>query len=605
MQDFFNELTRRNVVRVAIAYVIVGWVILQFVDVIADPMSLPEWFQRVTIIFLAILFPIVLIFSWAFEVTPEGVKKTEEVDASKSITHGTGQKINYLIIGGLVIAVAFLMYERSTGPDDKIVGPAAAGTLTIAVLPFADLSPNSDQEYFSDGMTEEILNVLVKIPDLKVAGRTSSFAFKGRNEDLRSIGDQLGVEFLVEGSVRKSGNRLRITAQLIRSEDGFHLWSETYDREMTEIFEIQDEISRAIAAALSVSLGIEGVNLIPNQTQDLVAYEEYLKALSLFKARGAGLLKAINLLNTVTLRDPNFVSGWELLAKVYSVYPFYAPNNDQNEVWERNFTLAELAAEKALTLDPNSAIAYSSLGSIFGNRRQWQKSLEYHEKAMAVDPDNGEIHLQYAETLGFVGRSKKAAEIASRAAILDPLSAITLTVQGYLLIDSGEIEKGLSILRKSHVLDPSLPFAINNILFTLLDQGRFEEAQAAAQMANQLAPDPFYDDALVLLGMLNNGAPEAEMRAFVANSQFGLLNPLLNTALRDAENKIANIKIFNYDNFEFSNPLLMNSPNRLFWDQPLFKNLVRRAGLYDYWKTSGNWADACAPVGEDDFECTP
>ncbi|MEE8295352.1 MAG: hypothetical protein V3R64_06540 [Sphingomonadales bacterium] len=606
MNNFFQELKRRNVVRVGVAYLVVGWVILQFVDVILEIVTFPDWFSQMVLVLLIIGFPIALIVSWAFEVTPEGVKKTSEVDKSKTITHGTSQKINYLIIGGLVIAVAFLMYERSAGLDDQIVGPASAGTLTIAVLPFADLSPEGDQEYFSDGITEEILNVLVKVPDLRVAGRTSSFAFKGRNKNLTKIGEDLNVEFLVEGSVRKSGNQLRITAQLIRSNDGFHIWSETYDREFTEIFEVQDEISRAIAEALSVSLGLEDMNLVPNQTEDLVAYEEYLKALGLFKLRGyAGLSEAIGLLTAVTIRDPNFVSGWELLAKVYSVYPFYGPNRATNEVWERYLTLSELAANKALSLDPGSAIAYSSLGSVYGNRRQWQKSFEYHQKALELDSWSGDIHQQYAENLGMAGRNKEAAEIAGRGADLEPLSAIIINVHGSFLIDIGEFEKGFAILRKSNVLDPNLDFPVNFMIFMYLDQGRFDEAYTTAQIANQQSPDPFYEDTLILIEMLKSGAPEDEMNSFVANSQFGLLDPMLRTALRDADTLITNIKIYNYDTFEYGNPILMSRSNRFFWGHPLFKSLVRRAGLYDYWKTSGNWADDCRPIGDDDFECTP
>jgi len=602
LDNFFSELKRRNVVRVAIAYVIVAWVVLQFVELVSDIMNIPDVLPQVMLIVLVAGFPIVLIISWAFEVTPEGVKKTAEVDASKSVTHGTGQKINYLIIGGLLIAVGFLLYERNGAPD-PLVGPASAGTVSIAVLPFADLSPESNQEYFSDGMTEEILNVLVKVPDLKVAGRTSSFAFKGRNEDLREIGKQLDVNFIVEGSVRKSGNQLRITAQLIRASDGFHLWSETYDRELTEIFEVQDEISRAIADALSISLGIENINLVPNQTKDLIAYEEYLKALSLYKARGPGLGEAIDLLNTVTLRDPNYASAWALLARVYAVLPFWVPDNGQNELWDRNMTLAELVAKRALELDPNSAVAYSALASAFSERRIWVKALEYHQKAIELDPTNGDIHQQYAEVLGWTGQFKKAIEIIDRAVELEPLSAIILNAKGYISIDSGADEAGLEALKKAFVLDPSIVYAINSILFYYFDLGKFDEAYAFAKLVNQ--HNPQYSEKIVpFTKMIMDGASEAEVRVFIADAQNLFLFKMTNVAFKNKEAILGDTKRFVFDEFYFSNPRIMGRPYRLVWDDPRFKELVRLAGLYSYWKT-GNWADDCAPVGDDDFECTP
>ncbi|MEE8294596.1 MAG: hypothetical protein V3R64_02690, partial [Sphingomonadales bacterium] len=235
MNNFFNELKRRNVVRVAIAYAVVSWVALQLVDVLDEILSLPEGFGKAVLIILLIGLPIVLVFSWAYEVTPEGVMKTAEVDASKSITHGTGQKINKLIIGGLVLAVAFLLVDKFFISGNG-VEQAETGEASIAVLPFVNMSDDAANAYFADGLSEELLNVLAKVPDLKVAGRTSSFQFKGDNLDLVEIGKTLGVDHILEGSVRKQGNRVRITAQLIRASDGFHMWSETYDRDLEDIF---------------------------------------------------------------------------------------------------------------------------------------------------------------------------------------------------------------------------------------------------------------------------------------------------------------------------------------------------------------------------------
>lgn len=277
MNNFFQELKRRNVVRVAIAYLVVGWVLMQFVDVIADPFDLPEWFQRVTTIFLAILFPIVLIFSWAFEVTPEGVKKTAEVDKSKSLTHGTGQKINKLIIGGLVLAVGFLLFDKFYLTSETLVPQeAVTEAKSVAVLPFADLSEGQDQEWFADGLTEEILNSLARLPELQVTARTSSFQFKGVDRNIGEIAKTLGVTTVVEGSVRRIGDRLRITAQLIRASDGFHLWSNTYDSTTEDLFDVQADVAEKIAGALDVVLDDNKREaMVRSGTRDVEAYRAF------------------------------------------------------------------------------------------------------------------------------------------------------------------------------------------------------------------------------------------------------------------------------------------------------------------------------------------
>jgi TolB-like protein len=268
MGRFFEELKRRNVFRVAIAYIVVVWLVLQVADVVLPTFRTPEWVMPAFTFLLALGFPIALIFAWAFELTPEGIRPEKEVDRSESITHVTGRKFDFVIIGVLILAVAFLAYDKfviepaheaSPGTaditDDEVVGTDTP-ELSVAVLPFVNMSAEPEQEYFSDGISEELLNQLTKIRGLQVAGRTSSFAFKGKNEDLRSIADQLNVAHILEGSVRKAGNRVRITAQLVKASDGYHLWSETYDRELTDIFGIQEETAKAVASALSVTLGV-------------------------------------------------------------------------------------------------------------------------------------------------------------------------------------------------------------------------------------------------------------------------------------------------------------------------------------------------------------
>ena len=316
--SFFNELNRRNVTRVAMAYAVVSWVALQFLDVVAPLMGLPEVFQKGVLVLLVIGFPIALVLSWAYEVTPDGVKKTEDVDRSASLTHGTGQKINLLVIVGLVLAVGLLLLDKfkpaTEAPVVEVVPAAETVQPSIAVLPFSDLSSEGDQEYFADGLSEEILNVLVRVADLTVASRTSSFQFKDEELGLPDIAAKLGVTYVLEGSVRKAGESIRVTGQLIEARTDRHLWSETYDRELSteNLFSIQDEIAKAIVEALRVELGISRDGLVVGpvavSTDNLSAYDTFLRGRDIFHGRRqlSDIAESIVLFETVTAEDPNF-----------------------------------------------------------------------------------------------------------------------------------------------------------------------------------------------------------------------------------------------------------------------------------------------------------
>ena len=282
----YTELSRRNVFRVGIAYAVASWVLLQIVDVISPIFELPAWAPKLIFVILAIGLVPALIFAWAFEMTPEGLKKESEVDRTTSMVGTTGRKLNFVITGFLMLAVALLLVERQLKPvvvagpepEPEVVALAIPESKSIAVLPFVNMSSDAEQEFFSDGITEEILNSLASVKELKVAGRTSSFAFKGQNQDLRHIGDALGVNHILEGSVRKAGAQVRITAQLIQVDNGFHLWSETYDRELTDVFAIQDEIANEILKQLRSKLLTEDVVVAEAKRTSPEVYELYLQA---------------------------------------------------------------------------------------------------------------------------------------------------------------------------------------------------------------------------------------------------------------------------------------------------------------------------------------
>jgi TolB-like protein len=273
--SFIKELKRRNVIRVAIAYAVAAWLLIEITATTFPILKLPDWSVTLVTVFVLIGFPLALIFAWAYELTPEGLKKEKDVDRSESITHITGRKLDFAIIAVLAIALVFFASTHQWGSE---TGNAETADKSIAVLAFADLSREGDQEYFSDGISEELLNVLAKIPGLRVAARTSSFQFKGENRDIIDIGKQLNVAMVLEGSVRKADLQIRITAQLVDARSGFHLWSETYDRELANIFAVQDEISAAIVEALKEHLGLQveaAPRMIAAANND--AHEAYLR----------------------------------------------------------------------------------------------------------------------------------------------------------------------------------------------------------------------------------------------------------------------------------------------------------------------------------------
>ena len=298
MSTLLSELRRRNVFRAAAAYIVIAWVIAQVFDLLADNFGAPDWVMKIVLSFLAIGFVVALLLAWAYELTPDGVKKSKDVPAEESITPQTGNKLTVIAVVGLVVALAFIAWDK-LGPETG--QPGSIEDKSVAVLPFADLSQGGDQEWFADGLTEEILNALARLPQLKVTARTSSFEFKNTNIAVSEIANRLGVAHVVEGSVRRIGDDLRVTAQLIRAQDGFHLWSQTYDRKSEALFDVQEDIAENIASTLDVVLDEEARNrMLAFGTRDVSAFIAYLEGRKLYDDAHAR-----DLIEPVTLKQAN------------------------------------------------------------------------------------------------------------------------------------------------------------------------------------------------------------------------------------------------------------------------------------------------------------
>lgn len=455
-----SELKRRNVLRMAVLYVIASWLIMQVAEVIIALANLPEWIGPITLGLLAIGFPIALIFSWFYEITPDGISLERDVDPARSITHVTGRRLDFLVISLLCSALILFAYDKwwIGPPPDK----------SIAVLPFENLSSDPDQEYFSEGISEELLNLLAQVPELMVISRSSAFSFKGKEVDTPTVAKQLNVAYVLEGSVRKMGNRVRVTAQLIEARTDSHLWSNTYDRDMDDIFAVQDDIAESVVAELQLTL----LGEVPDvRRTDTEAYSLYLQAQHVaLQETPEAYRDAILLLRRVLVIDESYAPAWSALSGAisrevgFSLRPFSEGTES-----------ARIAAKKALELDPNLASAHIEMARI----------------AMTYDWDyvSAIAHLKLVSAKE--ARIPRAADLARTFGRYD------------LAVDWGQ---------QAIRLDPVSPRAHRVFAVSLIAVGRFAEAEVALQKSLMLSPRSIHTNAILAILRLEQGMPEAAMQ---------------------------------------------------------------------------------------------
>ena len=491
--SLFTELARRKVFKVGAAYLVVAWLVVQAASIAFPAFDAPQWALRIFILVALLGFPIALVFAWAFDVTPEGVKADTSSRSSRVI----------LFIAAGFVALAFAWYFKGqpsyraeTGSEsvsgakaDTAANVAAATKVaaapiskkSIAVLPFTDLSPNHDQEYFSDGMAEEILNALAQVKDLKVAGRTSSFHFKGKNDDLRMIGQTLGVANILEGSVRKQGDKVRITAQLIQTADGFHLWSESYDGDLKDVFELQENIARSITDKLQVILqGEQTQRLVSAPTQNTEAYSLYLQASQIFNRReGARFPQAISQMEEALRLDPKFARAHSRMAAMQVLAANYDPR-----VTVSAAAATEAYARKAIALDANLAEPFAALGALYTRQRRYVEAFETLERAMAIDPNDVTANFWYATALCTTGYLTRCDAVLDRVLEIDPMMPNALSWRGREYVRTGDLEKADRLLQRS--VDAGLAHA--GIALGVLAEARGNLPEAEKYLAQGNAP---------------------------------------------------------------------------------------------------------------------
>jgi len=526
--SFFDELKRRNVFKVVIAYIVTAWLVIQVADVVLNNIIAPSWIFHVLLLFLALGFPFAIFFSWAFELTPDGIKRDHEVDRSQSITHETSRKLDFIIIGVLIVALGYLVYDKTVLSAQRDAALVEATTQavseqaatekaptesdkSIAVLPFVNMSDDASNEFFSDGISEELLNLLAKIPELRVTSRSSAFVFKDEKIDIPSVAAKLNVAHILEGSVRKVGNQVRITAQLIEARSDTHLWSETYDRQLDDIFAIQDEIASTVVEQLKVTL----LGAVPKVKEtDPAAYSLFLQARYYAHLSNAQTWEQSNALYEQALAiDPDYAAAWGGLATNYRSQATHGllPANE-------GFSLVREAAEKALTIDPDYAPAHASLGRltmVYNN--DLTQTVQHYERALQLDPANISIIRDAAVLMQNLGHLNESITLNEFVVARDPVNPIGHVNLGISYIYAGRWDEAIAALQTSLRLSPDYLGAYYQTGVALLFKG---EAEAALELFALKEDDEEYRVKGMALALHTLGREEehqAKLAALIEN----------------------------------------------------------------------------------------
>jgi TolB-like protein/Tfp pilus assembly protein PilF len=615
--SFFKELKRRNVFKVGVAYTVACWLSLQIVDLVLENINAPDWIMQVFMLGLAVGFPIAIIVAWAFELTPNGVKLHKNVDPGRSLSRHTGHQLNRGIIVILSMAIVLLLTDRYRDELFDAQEPAGAKTeasdaqanvpeteksrTSIAVLPFRDMSAAQDQAYFGEGISEELLNALVKIDGLDVASRTSSFSLSTENLDVPAIAARLGVNHILEGSVRTSGQKVRVTAQLIDVGKDVHLWSETYDGSLDDIFKIQDEITGKITAELKLQLGGGGMSPSAEQlTNNAAAYQLYLEGRHLWRQRNAASLnEAIRLFKQAVQLDPKFHRAWSNLAIAYTNLPDY----DRSASFDDSIELGLAAAQKALEIEPQSSEALIITANYNEFHCNYSEAARQFQRAIELNPQDPTAQHWYGIMLSEAGHTTKALEHIQTAHRIDPMISAVLGIESRLYRNMGDYAQ-------AHVLDREAAAlglyggslhrtGIDYLYAGALDQGReilekgwTDESPAAAVNRKQflLALDNPEQQKLFESQLGKADASDPAITTYDTVEYFAILgSPYLFDYLSEVE-------------CPYLGDSIWSEPFREQRGTPEFFELMQRAGIVEYWREYG-WPDDCASLDQTLAEC--
>ena len=582
------ELQRRKVFKVGAAYLVVAWLAVQAASIAFPTFEAPLWTLRVFILVALLGFPIVLVLTWMIDLTPEGVKLDPDVSGSKRILAAAALLV--------VLALGWYFYGQPSFRKGDVATPVAASQNSIAVLPFANMSGKPDQEYFSDGMTEELLNVLAKVPQLKVVARTSVFQFKDKGGDVREIGRKLGVSHIVEGSVRRDGQEVRITAQLVRVSDGFHVWSETYDRKLEGVFALQDDIAKRIGDALKLSLGVATRPPI-----DAGAYDEYLKGRALLRQR-KDLTAAVKHFRAAIAKAPDFADAYSSLSLALDVAYYYVPMDRTKALdWQAQ---AAKAAERAQALAPDAAATEHALANADRARFSYAKAEQHYLRSIAIDSSYADAREDYSELLFLVGRVDDSTQAARQLVALDPYFVVGWMRRYAAAVQRDDRAEVALSLQRIRELSPNNFNSVYGDLDYALSFGRADEARAAARNIEAQRPvEGALLQVLVPWALGDAGADESAARR--ALKQIEVMEvPYYLVARRDIGGYLDHFAHVGPTEqiYFFADLHTSSSDGDPMLRDPSIKEQLQSLGFADYWREKG-WPATCRSLGDSDFEC--
>lgn len=588
------ELKRRKVFKVGAGYLVIAWLAVQAASIGFPAFDAPPWALRVFILLCLLGFPLAVLMAWIFDVTDEGVK----LDARR-----TGNKRVFATAAVLTgLALGWYFYGQPSFRKGDAATPVEAGRSSVAVLPFANMSGNPAEDYFSDGMTEELLNVLARVPQLQVVARTSVFEFKGKGGDVREIGRKLGVSHIVEGSVRRDGREVRITAQLVRVSDGFHVWSQTYDRKLDSVFALQDEIARRVGEQLVASLVSRAAP--PGRAEiPPAAYDAYLKGRALYRRR-QGMAQAVASFKDAVSKAPNFADGWASLSLTYETLSGYL-DPVQMAAFGDTVALCREAALRANALQPESAMTLHAMANVARLEYRYADAERLYLQSIRADPTYPDVREDYAELLEFVGRDQDALKASEELVALEPYVRNFWSKVYYAGIALDRRDLVLDAAAHMRAVEPRNWRGVSDDYALQLAWGRIDLAQQALAAASRRDPGVMADDVVLMRWATGQAGAEdpAVQRAlsFAPNSDA----PLVYLAMRgNADAFFARFEAPNQDPSMRQQlyQILRQVPAQGLLAQARAKKLLRDYGFEAYWREKG-WPTLCHPLGDQDFEC--
>jgi len=576
--NFFAELKRRNVYKVAVAYAVVGWLVIQVSSTILPTFHAPEWLAQTLVALVALGFPIALVVAWAFEATPEGIKRTEVADAARE--HSRGKVWIYVVIVGALLSIGLFFLGRYTAGNATPRHSAAATAApqkSIAVLPMLNESGDPRDEYFSDGLSEELIAALAQIKELKVIGRSSSFRFKERKEESKTIGEKLGVGTLLEGTVRKQGERVRIVAELINAGDGVELWTRTFDRELKDIFAVQEEIAAAVASSLKVTLlGSDERSSTKPATRNTEAHNAYLQGHFHFQRRNLeDFRKAVSFFDEAIRLDPDYALAYAERSEAWS---FIGDLTGQRATaWPK----AKSDAENAVAIAPELAEAHAALGWVrFFIDWKFAEGLSELKRAKELSPANPTANDLLARVIVYLGQVDEAERHARHAVELDPLSVTAQVNLGRVLFVAGKLDEADAVARKAAELQPAAAGNHRYQVHVAVERGDGETALREAE----LEPDEGYRRFELALAHYVRGdraAADAALADLIATGRDQLAYQIAEVyAVRGEKDKAFEWLQISFDNHDTGTLTLLIDPLlRGLRDDPRYKNLLAKLGL--------------------------